>query len=32
VVILRLRAQEGVGSSFVAVLERYHQQVTLRMG
>ena len=27
VVILRLRAQEGVGSSFVAVLERYHQQV-----
>lgn len=26
-VILRLRAQEGVGSSFVAVLERYNQQV-----
>ncbi|MEZ4768262.1 MAG: SulP family inorganic anion transporter [Caldilineales bacterium] len=32
VVILRLRAQEGVGSSFVAVLERYHQQVTAAAG
>ncbi len=27
VVILRLRAQEGIGSSFVTVLERYSQQV-----
>jgi SulP family sulfate permease len=27
VVILRLRAQEGIGSSFVAVLERYSQQI-----
>ncbi len=26
-VILRLRAQEGIGSSFVVVLERYSQQV-----
>jgi SulP family sulfate permease len=27
VVILRLRAQEGIGSSFITVLERYSQQV-----
>ena len=27
VVILRLRAQEGIGSSFVTVLERYSQQI-----
>jgi SulP family sulfate permease len=27
VVILRLRAQEGIGSSFVAMLERYSQQL-----
>lgn len=27
VAILRLRAQEGIGSSFVAVLERYNQQI-----
>jgi SulP family sulfate permease len=27
VVILRLRAQDGIGSSFVAVLERYSQQL-----
>ena len=27
VVILRLRAQEGIGSSFVAMLERYLQQI-----
>jgi len=27
VVILRLRAQEGIGSTFITVLERYHQQV-----
>jgi SulP family sulfate permease len=27
VVILRLRAQEGIGSSFLTVVERYYQQV-----
>ncbi len=27
VVILRLRAQEGIGSSFITVLERYSQQI-----
>ena len=27
VVILRLRAQEGIGSSFIAVLERYSEQL-----
>jgi sulfate permease, SulP family len=32
VVILRLRAQEGIGSSFVAVLERYSQQLKARGG
>jgi SulP family sulfate permease len=32
VVILRLRAQEGVGSSFVTVLERYSQQVKVAGG
>lgn len=32
VVILRLRAQEGIGSSFVTVLERYSQQVKVAGG
>jgi SulP family sulfate permease len=32
VVILRLRAQEGIGSGFVAVLERYSQQLMARGG
>jgi len=32
VVILRLRAQEGIGSSFVTVLERYSQQLKVRGG
>jgi SulP family sulfate permease len=32
VVILRLRAQEGIGSSFVAMLERYSQQLRARGG
>jgi SulP family sulfate permease len=32
VVILRLRAQEGIGSSFIAVLERYSQQLKARGG
>lgn len=31
-VILRLRAQEGIGSSFVTVLERYSQQVKVAGG
>jgi SulP family sulfate permease len=32
VVILRLRAQDAIGSSFVAVLERYSQQLKTRGG
>lgn len=32
VVILRLRAQESVGSSFIAVVERYSQQLKARGG
>jgi len=32
VVILRLRAQESVGSSFIAVVERYAQQLKARGG
>jgi SulP family sulfate permease len=32
VVIFRLRAQEGIGSSFVTVLERYSQQLKARGG
>jgi len=32
VVILRLRAQEGIGSSFVGVLERYAQQLKAHGG
>jgi len=32
VVILRLRAQESVGSSFIAVVERYSQQLKARNG
>lgn len=32
VVILRLRAQDGIGSSFVAVLERYAQQLKAHGG
>jgi SulP family sulfate permease len=32
VVILRLRAQEGIGSSFVAMLERYSQQLRAKGG
>jgi SulP family sulfate permease len=32
VVILRLRAQESIGSSFIAVLERYSQQIQARGG
>ena len=32
VVILRLRAQEGIGSSFVTVLERHSQQLKTRGG
>ncbi len=32
VVILRLRAQEGIGSSFIAVLERYAQQISAAGG
>jgi sulfate permease, SulP family len=32
VVILRLRAQEGIGSSFVAMVERYSQQLRARGG
>ena len=32
VVILRLRAQEGIGSSFIGVLERYAQQLKAHGG
>ena len=32
VVILRLRAQEGIGSSFISVLERYSQQLKAHGG
>lgn len=32
VVILRLRAQEGIGSSFIAVVERYDQQLRAHGG
>ena len=32
VVILRLRAQESIGSSFIAVVERYSQQLKARGG
>ncbi len=32
VVILRLRAQEGIGSSFISVLERYSQQIKAHGG
>ena len=31
-VILRLRAQEGIGSSFIAVVERYSQQLKAHGG